>query len=70
LSREGLASRVWRKIGRGILKLLFKLWFGRRHGRARLERVNGLALLIPAEVFNPTLTIAGIPHPPALPSLI
>jgi release factor glutamine methyltransferase len=35
--------------------LSFKLWFGRRHARLRLERVNGLNLVVPPEVFNPTL---------------
>jgi release factor glutamine methyltransferase len=55
LSKEKFVSRAGRKIARDCLQLLFKLWFGRRHGRLCLERVHGLTLLVPAEVFNPAL---------------
>ncbi len=55
MAGKKIVSRAWRKLARGCLKLRFRLWSRRRYARLRLERLNGLALLVPPEVFNPAL---------------
>jgi methylase of polypeptide subunit release factors len=44
----------WWALQRG-LKLLFWLRYRQRHARLCLEKVNNLTLLVPPQVFNPTL---------------
>lgn len=55
MSNPTFVHRAGRRFLRESLKLLFWLRYRRRHAHTCLERINGLALLVPAEVFNPNL---------------
>ncbi len=53
--KKPLMSRVGRRILRTSLKGVFWLRYRRRHARLCLEKIDGLRLLVPPEVFNPAL---------------
>jgi methylase of polypeptide subunit release factors len=50
-----IINRINQRVLQTSLKALFWLRYRQRHARLGLEKVNGLTLLVPPQVFNPAL---------------
>jgi release factor glutamine methyltransferase len=55
---SSFAKRVRRRLGRAALRAHFLLLQRHRHRRLVLEELSGISLIVPPDVFNPTLFVS------------